>query len=179
MCGSGTFSLEAAMIKAKIPPGRFRSFALESWPGFSSRAFAHLKKQVDENRALVSEKQIFASDMDHHAVAVMRQNMAGYEFCRTIDLYQKDFFSLDPPVTSHGQKGVIILNPPYGKRLEEKTGIKLFYREIEKKLLADFKGWRLGIIIPSKEILPALGLKLQWKPVFHGGLHLFAGTGTI
>ena len=179
MAGSGTFSLEAAMIKAGLPPGLFRSFAFESWPGFSPKAFAHLKKQAEENQVLVSGKEIFASDMDDHAIAVMQQNMSGHDFCQTIDLCQKDFFSLSPPMTAFGKKGVIMLNPPYGKRLGEKTGPKALYREIEKKLLSDFKGWRLGIILPSKEVLPNPLLRLQWKPIFHGGLNIFAGTGVI
>lgn len=179
MCGSGTFSLEAAMIKAGILPGLFRSFAFESWPGFSPRAFAHLKKQARENQTLLSEKQIFASDIDDHAVAVMRQNISTHDFCQTIDLCRKDFFSLSPSMISPGKKGVIMLNPPYGKRLEEKTGTKILYREIEKKLLSDFKGWRLGIILPLKDVLPDPLLKLQWKPISHGGLDIFTGTGII
>jgi putative N6-adenine-specific DNA methylase len=179
MCGSGTFSLEAAMIKAGLPSGFFRSFTCESWPGFSPRAFAHLKKQTEENRVLVSEKQIFASDMDDHALAVMQQNMSGHDFCRTIDLCQKDFFSLNLSTIPPEKKGVIMLNPPYGKRLEEKTNTKAFYREIGKKLLLDFKGWRLGIILPSKETLPNPLVRLQLKPIFHGGLNLFAGIGII
>ncbi len=179
MCGSGTFSLEAAMIKANIPPGLFRPFAFESWPGFSQKAFAHLKKQAEENRTPAPGKQIFASDIDDHAVAVMRQNMATHDFCQTIDLCQKDFFSLSSPMIPSNKKGVIMLNPPYGKRLEEKTGAKILCSEIEKKLLSDFKGWRLGIIFPSKEILPNPLLKLQWKPFFHGGLNIFAGVGIV
>jgi putative N6-adenine-specific DNA methylase len=179
MCGSGTFSLEAAMIKAGAAPGHFRSFAFESWPGFSRKAFAHLKKLAHKNQASASEKQIFASDIDDYAVAVMRQNMAPHDFCQTIDLCQKDFFSLSPSMIPSDKKGVIMLNPPYGKRLEEKTGTKVFYREIEKKLISDFKGWRLGIIFPSKEIMKHSLLALQWKPIFHGGLDIFAGIGII
>jgi putative N6-adenine-specific DNA methylase len=179
MTGSGTFSLEAAMIKAELPPGLFRSFAFESWPGFSPKAFAHQKKQAWENRVPVSEKEIFASDMDDHALTVMQQNMAGHDFCQTIDLCRKDFFSLSPPTTAFGKKGVIMLNPPYGKRLDEKTNTKTLYREIEKKLLSDFKGWRLGIILPSRKVPPNPSLKLRWRSIFHGGLDILAGTGII
>ncbi len=179
MCGSGTFSLEAAMIKAGVPPGLFRPFAFESWPGFSPKAFAHLKKQAKENQSPVPEKQIFASDVDDQAVAVMKENMSGHDFCKTIDLCQKDFFSLSRPKVPSGKKGVIMMNPPYGKRLEGKTGTKNFYREIEKKLMSDFKGWRLGLILPSKEALPNSLLRLQLKSIFHGGLNLFAGIGIL
>nr|NJM04351.1 hypothetical protein [Desulfobacula sp.] len=108
------------------------------------------ENQARENRVLIPEKEIFASDMDASALAVMQQNISAHDFCRTIDLCQKDFFSLSPPRIASGKEGVIVLNPPYGKRLGEKTGPKALYREIEKKLLSDFKGWRLGLILPSK-----------------------------
>jgi putative N6-adenine-specific DNA methylase len=45
--------------------------------------------------------------------------------------------------------------------------------------MSDFKGWRLGIIFPSKEALPDPLLRLQWNPVFHGGLNIFSGVGII
>jgi putative N6-adenine-specific DNA methylase len=138
-----------------------------------------LKKQAQENRVILSEKQIFASDLDENALAVMQQNISAHDFCQTIDLCQKDFFSLSPPMTASGKKGVIMLNPPYGKRLGEKTNPKSLYPEIEKKLRSDFKGWRLGIILPSKEVLPHPLLRLQWRPIFHGGLEILAGTGII
>lgn len=179
MCGSGSFSLEAAMISANIPSGFFRHFAMESWPGFSSRAFAHLKKQAEQNRVDVSDTHIYASDIDAHAVSVMRQNIAAHDFCRSIDLCQKDFFTLLPRDLPSGKKGVILLNPPYGLRLEEKIQTKIFYREIEKKLLSDFKGWRLGMIYPSKDSEGGSLLNLQFKPLFHGGLHVLAGAGVI
>ncbi len=72
-----------------------------------------------------------------------------------------------------------MLNPPYGKRIGKKNNTKIFYREIGRKLAADFKGWRVGIILPSRECKSYLGLKLELKPLFHGGLDIFAGIGMI
>jgi len=179
MCGSGTFSLEAAMIKANLPSGFFRSFSFENWPGFSQKTYAYLKKQAKKKIIRFSEKQIFASDIDDAALTAMEQNISNHDFNRIIDLSKKDFFSLDPSLISPGEKGVIMLNPPYGKRLGKKDNIRSFYREIGEKLSFDFRGWRIGIILPSRECQSYLGLKLELKPVFHGGFDLFAGIGMI
>jgi len=54
-----------------------------------------------------------------------------------------------------------------------------FIVKLEKKLSADFKSWRTGIILPSKEYKSYLELRLEIKPVFHGGLDIFAGIGII
>ncbi|MBU8848536.1 MAG: RNA methyltransferase [Desulfobacterales bacterium] len=183
MCGSGTFCLEAAMMKTNLPPGFFRSFAFENWPGFSQKTYAYMKTQVREKLLISSEKKIFASDIDDMALAVLKQNISNHDFTRIIDASKKDFFSINPSEISSGipigGKGVVMLNPPYGKRLGEKNNTRSFYREIGKKLAADFKGWRAGIILPSRVCNSYLGLKLELKPIFHGGLDIFAGIGTI
>ena len=179
MCGSGTFSLEAAMMKTNLPPGFFRSFAFENWPGFSQKTYAYLKKQTREKILVFSEKEIFASDIDDMALTALEQNISNHDFTRIIDAAKKDFFSINPSEISPGKKGVVMLNPPYGKRLGGNSDPRSFYREIGKKLTTDFKGWRAGIILPSRECKSYLGLKLELKPIFHGGLDIFAGIGII
>ena len=179
MCGAGTFSLEAAMMKTNLPSGFFRSFAFENWPGFSQKTYAYLKKQAREKFLSFPEKQIFASDIDDMALTAMEQNISNPHFNHIIDICQKDFFSIYPSGIFPGKKGVVMLNPPYGKRLGKKRDTRSFYQEIGKKLLADFKGWRAGIILPSRECKSYLGLKLELKPISHGGLDIFAGIGMI
>jgi len=179
MCGSGTFSLEAAMMKTNLAPGFFRSFAFESWPGFSQKTHAYMIEQDRKKILEGTEKQIFASDIDDMALAALEQNISNPYFNQHIDICKNDFFSIHPSQISPGKKGVIMLNPPYGKRLGEKKDTQFFYQEIGKKLSADFKGWRAGIILPSREFTSYLELKLELKPIFHGGLDIFAGVGLI
>ncbi len=179
MCGSGTFSLEAAMMKTDLPSGFFRSFAFENWPGFSRKTYAYLKKQAKGKLLTFLEKQIFASDIDATALTALEQNISNYDFGHIIDVSKKDFFSINPSMISPGEKGVVMLNPPYGKRLGEKTDTQSFYREIGKKLRQDFKGWRVGIILPSRACKSYLELKLELKTIYHGGLDIFAGIGMI
>ena len=194
MCGSGTFSLEAAMIKANVPPGFYRSFAFENLPGFSQKAFQHLKKEAKKNIRLIFDKHIFASDVDDQAVAVLKENIGNHNFTQLIEPKKKDFFSIlpdqlipdsirpnsiKPNPIKLAKKGVLILNPPYGKRLDQNNSSQAFYNEIQKKVSSDFKGWRLALILPSQNDMIQLGLKLNLKPVFHGGMDAFAGIGII
>jgi len=179
MCGSGTFCIEAAMMKSNTPPGFFRSFAFENWPGFKPKTFAYMKKQAKENYLAFPANQIFSSDIDSAALKALEQNLSNHDFCNNIDVSKKDFFAINPSKISSEKKGIVMLNPPYGKRLGEKKDTSLFYEEIGKKLKSDFKGWRVGIILPSRESKSLLKLKLELKPVFHGGLDIFAGIGKI
>ena len=51
MCGSGTFSLEGAMMQSQLPPGVFRSFAFEAWPGFEKKSMVHAHDKLHVGRS--------------------------------------------------------------------------------------------------------------------------------
>ncbi len=176
MCGSGTFSLEAARIKAGIPPGFFRQFAFESWPAFNPARLAHLKSLAEQDFSLSNNCTILASDHEASAVAALEKNIESFEFARRINARQADFFDISPP---SGPAGTIVLNPPYGKRLKQAGGVRKFYRQIGTKLKADFSGYRLGIVLPSRTLAKHLGMKLKLTSVFHGGATVYIGTGRI
>ena len=180
MCGSGTFSIEAALSHTGTPPGYYRSFAFESLPGFSQKAWQHLKKQAADKRFLPSHPTIFASDADAGAITAIKENIKNRDFARLIDIRHTDFFTIHPDqISSRGKKGLIALNPPYGKRLKHDTRQRDFYRDLRNKLRSDFKGWRLAIILPAPDDLKQLDLKLKSHPIFHGGVEAVAGIGVI
>jgi putative N6-adenine-specific DNA methylase len=176
MCGSGTFAIEGAMIQARIPPGFHRRFAFEPWPGVSPAAFAHSRTQAAQQFSKV--QSIFAFDVDPKAMRILSANLAGHEFLAPVQASQLDFFDLLPNRFT-SRKGVVALNPPYGRRLENPGDTTVFYREITRKLAADFKGWRVGLIYPGKQFSHLNFLNLKPFPFFHGGLNLAAGIGTI
>ncbi len=188
MCGSGTFSFETARIKAGIAPGFFRSFAFEGWPAFRPGQLAHLRRELAGRMRLPPHGDIFASDQDPGVIRILESNMETpldwpetvppeiRDFRHCIQPRQQDFFSLTPPP---GPPGIILLNPPYGKRLDKGMDTRTFYREMGKKLKSDFKGWKLGLIFPDKKIWKLEGLPLASHTFFHGGLDLAAGLGTI
>ena len=47
MCGTGTFSLEAALMAKNIPPGWYRDFAFCRWPSYRKKRFEHLRRQAE------------------------------------------------------------------------------------------------------------------------------------
>jgi len=176
MTGSGTFAVEGAMIQARIPPGFYRGFAFETWPGVSPAAFSHARTQAAHQFSDV--RSIFAFDIDPKAMATLAANLSGHEFLSPVQTAHQDFFDLVPGRFTH-QKGVIVLNPPYGKRLGNRMDTFTFYREITRKLAADFQGWRVGLIFPGRQFRHLNILDLQPFPFFHGGLDLTAGIGRI
>jgi len=183
MCGSGTFSLEAAMISSQIPAGWFRDFAFMHWPCFRRPRWDYMRKIAGGKMSALNEPVVFASDIDGTAVKGLNQALESGGLLKSVCLRQKDFFDLTPPVTpdkSGGPaKGLVVINPPYGRRMStKKQGIELF-SSIGEKLSADFKNWRVALLAPDRRWAGQLPFPVRSFPLFHGGLHLSLFLGRI
>jgi len=73
----------------------------------------------------------------------------------------------------------VMINPPYGRRLGQPGDQKRFYQSIFDKLIKDFKGWKMGLMIPDQRIVDLCPFKMESYPFFHGGLKLTLVTGRI
>ena len=182
MCGSGTFSLEGAMMQCAMPPGAFRSFAFEAWPGFEGKSITHARNKLMATAQACMDAgtlpSIPAQDLDRTAIDHLKQTCTRHRVFQRIYPVCDDFFNMKPPPIIDNQ-GVVVLNPPYGIRLDKKNDTTALYKEIGQKLTADFKGWRAGIICPGKKEFQALNLGLSTMPLFHGGLDLHTAIGVI
>ena len=182
MCGSGTFSIEGAMMQSALPPGAFRSFACEAWPGFEPKSMAHARSTLmaasQDHISARPLPPILARDLDQAAIAGLKETCTRHKAFNRITPACDDFFNMTPPPITDN-RGVIVLNPPYGIRLDKNDDITALYQQIGRKLRADFKGWRAGIVCPGPKEFQALNLGLSSMPLFHGGLDLYAAIGQI
>jgi len=163
MCGSGTFSIEAALIAQNIPNGRLRHFAFEKWKDFDAVQWELIKKDSESN-IKPFEGKIFASDIEKRAVEIAIQNArrAGVE--ALINFKNSDFLSSTP----EGDPGVVVLNPPYGERLQSDDIVE-FYREIGTRLKHFYNGSDAWIISANLEALKFIGLKPSRKIKLYNG----------
>lgn len=178
MCGSGTFSIEAAMISQNIPAGFFRDFAFMNWPCFTPKRWKYFKDKAESGIKHILTPRIFASDIDSGASGSLSSCINKYEFLKMIEAGQKDFFSLSPSDFTK-EKGLVVVNPPYGQRIGSRSeSDKLFYA-ICDKLKKDFSGWKAALIAPDITLLNALPLTLKDQTLFHGGLKIHLLYGKI
>ncbi|MFO7749937.1 MAG: RNA methyltransferase, partial [Desulfobacteraceae bacterium] len=77
------------------------------------------------------------------------------------------------------KKGVVVLNPPYGKRIGTPKEVHAFFTRIGTHLKEKFPGWQAGIVLPDKGLVSTLPFSASLTPVFHGGLEIFIATGKI
>jgi putative N6-adenine-specific DNA methylase len=178
MCGSGSFSMEAATQAKKIPAGWFRSFAFQNWPSFGERRWAHLKSEVGQGIITLPTPPIFASDIDAEACGALKACLAEHHLDDAVETTQRDFFAINPR-TVYPKSGLVIINPPYGRRLNTPATAERTYRRIGEKLERDFRGWRAAIIVSENRFTNLLPLKEKSYRLLHGGLSLRLLVGRV
>ena len=204
MAGSGTFSLEAAYMASGLIPGKCRDFALKHQPTFKEATWNYLTRVIQSGEAAKDPVQnhdssiikILTSDISDKAIEIIRHNVECSPLAKIepapIAPQQKDFFSYTPEeiakLRSESQ-AVIVLNPPYGKRLD--ADAPKLYARIGKKLseLAQGIGRPLvvAILAPkgacTENLLKncvALGLaSTKLIKTSHGGISLNCFIATI
>ncbi|MCU4175459.1 THUMP domain-containing class I SAM-dependent RNA methyltransferase [Carboxylicivirga sp. N1Y90] len=166
MCGSGTFSIEAALMAANIAPGQSRSFGFERWKDFDANLWSSLKREAKEKEVSPTGK-FLGSDLDTRAVEISKSNAANAGVDHLIEFKQMDFLKSD----LHFNNGFVFLNPPYGERLKEVDEIIPFYKEIGTQLKHHYEGCEAWIISSNIEALKFIGLRPSRKiRLFNGPL---------
>jgi putative N6-adenine-specific DNA methylase len=168
MCGSGTFVIEAAEIAAGLKPGRERSFAFEQLATFDAAVWKEMRAAAPRK---VPEYRFYGSDRDAGAIEMSRANAARAGVGDITEFKQHAVSDLVPP---SGSPGLVIVNPPFGDRIGDKTRLQALYRAMGQTLLAKFSGWRVGLITNESALARATGLpfKPPGAPVANGGLRI-------
>ncbi len=178
MCGSGSFSLEAAMIARNIPAGMYRQFAFMNWPAFREAHWRHLNKAAMNRIRPLHAATVFASDLDEKRVAALRKIAGQSDLSEIIQVAHQDFFKLNPQKIT-GKPGILVLNPPYGVRLQAKNKPKQFYAKLGQKLLSNYRDWQVALLVKDQAMSRQFPKKLQRIAINHGGIDLVLIYGVL
>ena len=120
-CGSGTIAIEAAQIACGMAPGMLRRFAFERLLPFAPADVRDRWKQLKDDataRVHASEVPIFASDVSFRMVDFARRNAERAGVAHAIAFNGGDALERPAPSLPPGMPGTLMLNPPYGERIE-------------------------------------------------------------
>jgi len=141
MCGSGTIPIEAALIGRNIAPGLNRTFAAESWPAVPKPLWEAARTAARAAIDRDGELRIFGYDRDGETITIARQNALLAGVGDDIVFEQKALEDL----WIDQQYGILISNPPYGRRMADTREISEIYRTLSK-MLRKKKGWSVYIL---------------------------------
>jgi putative N6-adenine-specific DNA methylase len=117
-CGSGTIAIEAAQMACNIAAGSRRRFAFEKYLPFRRAEWDAMKKEAADAEVVREPGQkpiIFGSDVAHRMVDFAQRNAQRAGVADVIEFRGGDALQRMPPVPG---PGVIVMNPPYGDRIE-------------------------------------------------------------
>ena len=171
MAGSGTFSLEAAYQANDLIPGLCRDFALKHQPAFKEATWKFITSHEPPASRLFKLDNIVTSDISEKAVEIIRHNVECSPLATVapsgpapvLDPQVRDFFSYTAVEIADAAPGpsqpIILLNPPYGTRLD--FDAPRLYTRIGRRLaelardLAPFnKALTVAILAPKDDTRP-------------------------
>lgn len=186
-CGSGTIAIEAAQIACGIAPGLSRRFAFERQLPFSGpeqRALWQRLKAEAKARIHESAVPIHASDVSFRMVDFARRNAERAGVAAAIEFHGGDALERPAPALPDGLPGTIVLNPPYGERIEvsgkaarpsaqdRDTPTDFFARlasHWKQAYTRHAAGWTAWVLSPDMKLPTAMRLKESRRiPMWNG-----------
>jgi putative N6-adenine-specific DNA methylase len=186
-CGSGTIAIEAAQIACGIAPGLKRRFAFERLLPFATpemRALLQRLRSQAQARVHAPAVPIFASDVSFRMLDFARRNAQRAGVAQAIDFHGGDALERPAPLLPPDMHGTLMLNPPYGARIdvagkaarpsaEDRDTPGDFFQ----RLAAHWKraytqhpaGWTAWVLSPDMKLPGAMRLKASLRvPMWNG-----------
>ncbi len=156
MCGSGSFLFEGALLALRQAPGLNRTFAFMNWPGFREGLW---KLLCDEARRgeLEVEVSLRGADESPEAVAAANDNLQSCTFASRVAIERCAL--ADQPVQAG--PGLVVCNPPYGKRLLLDDDPEAYYAKLGRQLQRVYPGWQVAMICPDPALAKVTGLPFR------------------
>jgi putative N6-adenine-specific DNA methylase len=178
-CGSGTIAIEAAQIARRIAPGGQRRFGFEKLLPFQAHVWQGLKAEAQAAVKEARSGALFGSDVSHRMVDFAERNAERAGVAGDVQFRGGDALQRMPPAES----GVIMLNPPYGERIEvggvargrgsreqaqtEDGGE--FFVQLASHWKRNYAGWTAWVLTPDLQLPRRMRLKESRRvPMWNG-----------
>ncbi|RYZ83872.1 MAG: RNA methyltransferase, partial [Proteobacteria bacterium] len=168
MAGSGTFLIEGAMMALRIAPGLQRTrFGFQKWLNFDKPAWERLVEEAMDQELEDLPFKLYGYDVDRRMITVAKENAKRAGVDHVIELKREPVATVEPPA----EKGLAVVNPPYGARIGDEDNLRDVYRDLGFTLKHRFRGWDCWILSGNKELIMDLKLKSTRKHfVFNGNI---------
>ena len=148
------------------------------WPGFAPGRWKDLRRGLEKQLRTPPHPVVFASDSDDAACRDLRDCLAAAGLDGWAGVAQRDFFTFHPREVT-ARPGVVVINPPYGRRIGSRPQSATLTARIGEKLRRDYAGWRFALLGDASVRPAQIGLGGRTHPFFHGGRKINVLTGKL
>lgn len=127
MTGSGTIAIEAVMLALNRAPASLRNnFGFMHILGYDEEVYQTIREEAKQKAVKDVKGKFIATDEDPRAVMAAKKNAKTAGVDHLIEFETCDYNQTPVP----NGDGVVVFNPPYGLRLEDKTDLRPLYTGI-------------------------------------------------
>ncbi len=176
-CGAGTIAIEAAQIACGIAPGGNRRFAFERlMPWRAHQAAWRELREAARARVHASAVPIFAGDVSFRMTDFATRNAERAGVAGSIEFKTADALQRTPPTPT----GTMVLNPPYGERIDAKGSGRQaiegndgnpteFFSALASHWKRHYAGWTAWVLAPEMKLPSLMRLKENRRvPLWNG-----------
>ena len=168
LCGSATLLIEAALIAADKAPGLLRDYyGFYHWKRHRPDIWERL---VDQAQARVSAERVprlIGIEKSYKVAGIARENIRAAGFEGLIEIKQADSIALVSDLAE--TPGLIVTNPPYGKRISDDNRLKRLYYELGRNVRQGFPGWRFALFTAHHQLAKLTGLRAHRRNTLYNG----------
>jgi len=164
-CGSGTIILEAALMGLNIAPGLHRpKFCFQNWQDYDASLWESLVTEA-RNSQRKHLPIIVGTDADKDVIKQAQSNAKACQIFHQVKFEKKSLADVTAPTES----GIVLCNPPYGKRISDVESLFPLYKLLGDVLKQNFQGWTAYILTGSKELTKKVGLRTSSRTSIDNG----------
>jgi putative N6-adenine-specific DNA methylase len=179
-CGSGTIAIEAAQVACNIAPGQLRRFGFEKLLPYQAHVWQSLWEEAKAQQHAPTAA-VYGSDVAFRMVDFAARNAARAGVADVVQLRGGDALQRMPPSEA---PGVMLVNPPYGERIET-AGIAGrsqggreraqtedggdFFNQLAAHWKKNYPGWTAWVLTPDLKLPSRMRLKESRRvPMWNG-----------
>jgi len=168
MCGSGTFLIEAVNQFLEVPLNIDQVYLFENLLDFRKDIYLNEKNKA-KNKIINYDKlpKIIGCEINKKVFEQANVNISLAGLKNYIELINNNFLELQLKC----KPGIIICNPPYGKKLGDENELICLYERMGIFLKNNFSGWEFWLLSGNPKLTKYLKMKSSLKiPVSNGGI---------
>jgi putative N6-adenine-specific DNA methylase len=179
-CGSGTIAIEAAQVACNIAPGQLRRFGFEKLLAYQAHVWQALWEEAKAQQHAPTAP-VYGSDVAFRMVDFAARNAARAGVPDAVQLRGGDALQRMPPSDA---PGVMLVNPPYGERIEtagvagrSQSGRERahtddggdFFNQLAAHWKKNYPGWTAWVLTPDLKLPSRMRLKESRRvPMWNG-----------
>ena len=164
-CGSGTISVEAALMMTNTAPGQNRGFACEQFKQIPAEIWKDAKSEAKELQNLSSKFEAYASDIDKSFVEIAKSNIKKAGMETHVRAFEKDALTIE----TAGRRGTIVCNPPYGERMFTKKQAEELYKNMGEHFKS-LDSWQIYILSSHEDFAALYGRRPDKIRTLYNGM---------